>query len=96
VIPKNAKLIPLRPLALGEVSGHHHSLCALDDNVDLDDVAQMYEVADEQGTRTYLRVTGDCVALTHQEHKAHTIPPGDYCVLVQQENTDWGAAQVRD
>ena len=97
MIPANSKRIKLRPLALGEVTGHHHSLCSTNSNVALDDVAEMYELANDQGiTETYLRITGDCVALTHQEHKTHAVAPGEYRVVIQQENTDWGAAPVRD
>jgi hypothetical protein len=96
MIPGNAKRIQLRPLALGEVSGHHHSLCSADSSVALDNVAEMYELKNDNGVTTYLRITGDCVALTHQEHKAHLVAPGEYKVVLQQENTDWGAAPVRD
>ena len=96
MIPKAAKRIPLRPLALGEVTGHHHSLCTTNGAV-LDDVAKMYELTNDQGiAETFLRVTGDCVALTHQEHKAHLVAPGEYRVVIQQEQTDWGKAPVRD
>jgi len=94
-IPKNAKRIPLRPLALGEKTGHHHSLCTLDET-SVEDVCEMYEVETETGAKTYLRVTAEGVALTHQEHKTQPVPPGEYEVTIQQENTDWGARQVVD
>jgi hypothetical protein len=96
MIPSNAVRITLRPLALGEVSGHHHSLCSTDSSVALDDIAEMYEVKDDVGTTTYLRIIGDCVALVHQEHKASLVAPGEYRVVLQQECTDWGSAPVRD
>lgn len=96
MIPSNAKRVKLRPIALGEVSGHHHSLCSTSESVLLDDVAEMYELQDENGTTTFLRVTGDCVALVHQEHKAHHVAPGEYRVVLQRECTDWGTAPVRD
>jgi hypothetical protein len=95
MIPKNAVKIALRPLALGEATGHHHSLMA-DPGVVLEDVAEMYEVKTETGVETFLRVTGDGVSLVHQEHKAHVVAPGEYRVTVQQENTDWGARPVVD
>lgn len=64
MIPKNAKKIPLRPLALGEATGHHHSLMA-DPGVVLDDVAEMFEVKTDDGIQTFLRITGDGVSLVH-------------------------------
>jgi hypothetical protein len=95
MIPANAKRIPLRPLALGEKTGHHHSL-SIDGGVALEDACEMYEVKTPEGAKTFLRVTAEGVALTHQEHKTHTVAPGEYEVTIQQENTDWGAAPVRD
>lgn len=91
MIPENAVRIPLRPIALGEVTDHHHSLMA-DPGVALEDAVEMYE---HEG-RTYVRITAEGVSLVHQEHKAHVIPPGEYVVTIQQENTDWGSAPVRD
>lgn len=95
VIPKDAKRVPLRPVALGEVTGHHHSFMSNVAEVDVADLVEMYESADG---KTYVRVMGEsgAVSLTHQEHKAHIVPPGDYSVTIQQENTDWGARSVID
>ena len=96
MIPANAKKIPLRPLAFGEKTGHHHSLMA-DPGVCLEDVAQMFEVTDDDGVKHFLRISGEGVSLVHQEHKAHpAIVPGDYQVVIQQENTDWGSRAVLD
>lgn len=92
-IPTNAKRIPLRPVALGEVTGHHHSFMS---NVETD-VADLVEMYEKDGV-TYVRVLGEPgeVSLVHQEHKAHVVPPGEYSVTIQQENTDWGARPVAD
>lgn len=95
MIPSNAKRIPLRPLALGEVTGHHHSLYA-SDGVVLDDVAEMYEVETDAGIKTFLRITADGVSLGHQEHKPTPVDPGEYEVTIQQEHTDWGVQRVID
>jgi hypothetical protein len=94
-IPKNAKRIPLRPVALGEVTGHHHSFMSNVADVDVADLVEMYEGADG---KTYVRVLGEegGVSIVHQEHKAHVVPPGQYSVTIQQENTDWGARPVID
>jgi hypothetical protein len=34
--------------------------------------------------------------LTHQEHKTQPISPGEYEVIIQQENSDWGVRRVVD
>jgi len=95
VIPKDAKRVPLRPVALGEVTGHHHSFMSNTAEADVADLVEMYESPDG---KTYVRVLGEPgrVSLVHQEHKAHMIPPGEYSVTIQQENTDWGARPVLD
>lgn len=96
LIPADAKKIALRPLAYGEKTGHHHSLMA-DPGVCLEDRAEMFEVKTDNGVRHFLRVTGDGVSLVHQEHKAHPrIAPGEYEIVIQQENTDWGSRPVLD
>ena len=95
MIPKEAKRIQLRPLALGEKTGHHHSLCTLDETP-VEDVCEMYEVESETGVKTYLRVTAEGVALTHQEHKTQPVAPGEYEIVIQQEANDWGVAPVQD
>lgn len=95
MIPANAKRIPLRPLALGEVTGHHHSLMA-DPGVALEDAAEMYEVETPGGVKTFLRIGCEGVSLVHQEHKAHVVAPGEYEITIQRENTDWGARPVAD
>lgn len=94
-IPANAKRVPLRPVALGEVTGHHHSFMANVVEADVADLVEMYEGEDG---KTYVRVLGEPgdVSLVHQEHKAHVVPPGEYSVTIQQENTDWGARPVAD
>jgi len=96
-IPKDAKRVALRPLALGEVSGHHHSL-VMDpaSSVALKDAVELFEVTDDSGVQTYLRVTGEGVSIQHQEHKTSPVAPGDYKVTIQQEETDWGSARVQD
>lgn len=93
-IPVTAKRIALRPVALGEVTGHHHSFMS-NTETDVADLVEMYEGPDGM---TYVRVLGEPgdVSLVHQEHKAHVVAPGEYSVLIQQENADWGARPVMD
>lgn len=94
-IPTEAKRIPIRPLALGEQTGHHHSLMT-DGSCALEDAVEMYELEEEGSVKTYLRITAEGVSLVHQQHKAQTLPPGEYVYVPQVENTDWGTRQVVD
>jgi hypothetical protein len=94
-VPANAKRIPLRPIALGERTGHHHSLVA-DPGVALDDIAEMFEVETEAGMKTYVRITAEGVSLVHQQHKPHRLTPGEFEYIPQVENSDWGTRQVAD
>jgi hypothetical protein len=90
-IPADATKIAVRPLALGEKTGHHHSLM-VEDPLALEDCVEMYE----KDRETFVRIKEEGVLLTHQEHKTHAVPPGDYKVVIQRENTDWGAKTVVD
>ena len=60
-IPLQAKRIPVRPFALGEVTGHSHCVVA-EDAINL----EMYELDGQ----TYVRVSGDCdgVRIRHEDH----------------------------
>lgn len=93
-IPENAKRIAIRPVALGEVTGHHHSFMSNVADVDIAELVEMYEANGE----TYVRVLGELgnVSLVHQEHKAQVIAPGDYEVRIQTEDTEWGQQRVAD
>ena len=97
LIPKDAKRIPLRPLAYGEKTGHNHHL-VMDPGspVALEAAVEMYELTGEDGVQTFLRVTEDGVSLQHQEHRTQLLPKGDYSVTIQQEATDWGTSRVAD
>jgi hypothetical protein len=92
-IPTAAKRVSVRPIALGERTGHHHSLMT---NVEtpIEDLVEMYE----KDGKLFVRVLGepDSVSLVHQQHKAHTIPAGDFVYVPQVENSDWGNQRVLD
>jgi hypothetical protein len=92
-IPTDAKKIALRPIALGERTGHHHSLMS---NVEtpIEDLVEMYE----KDGQTFVRVLGEpeSVSLVHQQHKAHTVAPAEYVYVPQVENSDWGTHKVID
>ena len=69
-VPKKAKKIPLRPFALGEVTGHSHAVVAED--------APNIEMYEKDGL-TFVRVSGECdgVRIRHEEHD----PVGSISVL---------------
>ena len=88
--------VKLRPIALGERTGHHHSLMTCTETP-VEDLVEMYE---KDGV-TYVRVRAteaaeEPVALVHQQHKAHTLAPADYVYVPQVENSDWGTRRVED
>lgn len=67
-IPKEAKRVPLRPLALGEVTGHSHQVAPADI-----EGAEMYELAGA----SFLRVTAEGgISIVHEEHGTVTLPAG--------------------
>lgn len=59
-------------LARGEVTGHHHSVAVQD--------AELIDTAEG----VFLRIMA-ATPLVHQEHRAITLPPGDYRVGRQRE-----------
>jgi len=71
-IPKDAKLIKVRPFALGEVTGHSHRV-AVEDEAGV----EMYE----HDGATFLRVTKDgLISILHEDHdpqgKVSVLPAG--------------------
>jgi hypothetical protein len=86
-IPKDAVRIKNRPLALGEATGHHHSLVAEEE-----EWIEMYELNGE----TFVKAK-NTVPVQHQEHKPHTCPAGvEFGIRIATEVNDWGRAPVRD
>ena len=78
-IPKTAKKTSSLTLALGEVTGHHHSFengsVQLFDNTSPqgDDPVKWFEVKSKQAT------------LGHQEHGKMTVSEGQYKVTIERE-----------
>jgi len=60
-------------LALGEATGHHHTIT--------EGEAELFE---ENGT-LFLRVNSERATLTHQEHKTIEIPQGEYQINIVRE-----------
>lgn len=98
-IPENAKKIKVRPLAYGEITGHHHSFAAAP-GVCIDDALEMFEVETGEGVKTYVRITGDGISLVHQDHFGHgsdiLAPGAEFIYVPQVENSDWGTRPVVD
>ena len=74
-LPKNIKKIDGGTLAFGEVTGHHHTIVADRETL------QLYE--DEQGRKYFMLKKS--APLTHQEHKTITIEKGLYLVENERE-----------
>ena len=104
MIPENAVRIPLRPLALGEVTGHQHRLVSDDPSVSVETACELYEIKNGEKVEHALRVTAEGISLLHAEENSlvtadhHSVPvaPGEYRVVIQEEVTDWGRSQVAD
>jgi hypothetical protein len=103
IIPAGAKKIPLRPLALGEATGHNHRLIS-DGAVAVEDACELYEVQEEGVKKHFLRVTADGISLIHADgdslrvadHQTVPVAPGEYPIVIQEEETDWGRQRVLD
>lgn len=85
-IPTGLKRTKRVTLALGEVTGHHHTIhagaCGFANDVD--------------ALVDYLEVTEESADLTHQEHSTINIPKGTYQVVKQVEYTPAELRNVRD
>jgi len=53
-VPSGAKKISIRPIALGEHTGHHHSLMS-NVEIPLEELVEMYE----KDGQTYVRMLGE-------------------------------------
>lgn len=71
-------------LAMGEATGHHHTIALAEADV------QLYSIADE--VDRYLRVRSRIAPLRHEEHGPIEIPAGDYRIIRQVE---YQAGEIR-
>ncbi|MDZ8068878.1 MAG: hypothetical protein RMY64_25125 [Nostoc sp. DedQUE08] len=76
--------IPHLTLAEGEVTGHKHRIT--------EGNAELYE----KDSTLYLRVFSESALLAHEEHKAISIPQGDWIVKIQREYEPEGWRYVAD
>jgi hypothetical protein len=87
-IPATLKETKRYTLALGEATGHHHSI--------LDGSAIGY-ATDENALAEYVEVNApEGAPLTHQEHDTIVLPEGQYRVIGQVEYTPERLVSVRD
>ena len=85
-VPKEAKPLNRKELAYGEVTGHSHSIADLT-------AAELLAHRDE----LYMVVKADGgVEIRHEEHAPHHVDQGNYQVIQQVEDTEWGAQRVID
>jgi hypothetical protein len=85
-IPTEAKPLNRKELAYGEVTGHSHAIADLD---------AAYLLA--HGDELYMTVNASGgVEIRHEEHAPHVVPKGDYQVIQQVEDTEWGQQRVID
>lgn len=85
-IPKKLKRTNKVTLALGEVTGHHHTITSgavgYGDNID--------SLVD------YFEVTAEEAILTHQEHDPISLPKGKYRKIIQVEYSPGAIRNVTD
>lgn len=88
LIPATVKRIKSPTLALGEVSGHHHTF--------RDGGAVAFADDEKSATADFVRVTAETSTLTHEEHAPIAFPKGDYESLKQVEDTAEEVHPVQD
>lgn len=76
--------IPHLTLAEGEVTGHKHR------------ITEGKAELSENDSTLYLRVISESALLAHEEHKAISIPQGDWIVKIQREYEPEGWRYVAD
>ena len=86
-IPENLKQTKKVTLALGEVTGHHHSI--FNDGV-------VGFADDEESLAEYIQVKNGPAELIHQEHDVIEIPEGKYRSVIQSEYTPQEIKRVQD
>ncbi len=85
-IPATATKLNRAELAYGEVTGHSHRI---------EDITAAELLQD--GDSLYMTVSADGgVIIRHEEHAAQIIPPGNYEIVQQVEDTEWGQQAVID
>ena len=85
-IPKS--LVPTKrvTLALGEVTGHHHSIAN----------GAIGYADNETALADYFEVQNESADLTHQEHDTISLPKGKYRKVIQVEYTPEAIRNVAD
>lgn len=74
-------------LALGEVTGHHHSFS---------EPSVIGYAEGDVALADYFEITSESATLTHQEHNPITLPKGNYESLIQVQYTPEEIRNVAD
>lgn len=79
-LPKNAVKKPGTTVALGEATGHHHTLYPTDEKTKI----ELFEHVENLVKKTYVQITGGAAELRHQEHKTIKVEPGVYKIKIER------------
>lgn len=85
-IPNELKVTKRVTLALGEATGHHHSISN----------GAVGFADHEDNLADYFEVTSQSADLTHQEHGTITLPKGKYRKVIQVQYTPQAIVNVAD
>jgi len=86
-IPANLVRTKKVTLALGEVTGHHHSITTGD----------AVGFADQENSLAdFFEITANSAELTHQEHDTISLPKGKYRKIIQVEYSPKEIVNVAD
>jgi hypothetical protein len=80
-VPASAKLEKSTTIALGEVTGHHHTIYPLGET----DVKVYTETDVKSLVDKYIVIEGGKAVLQHQEHEAIILNPGVYETKIEQD-----------
>jgi hypothetical protein len=78
-LPKDIKKARGTTIALGEATGHHHTLIKEDIGT------QIVKYVQELGDKVFFEIRNGKAKLTHQEHKTIILEPGIYEVDMERE-----------
>lgn len=85
-IPKNLKKTKKCTLALGEATGHHHTI----------HTGAVGYANSVESLAEYFTVSTNTAELTHQEHDTISLPKGNYRSIIQSEYTPEKIKKVVD
>lgn len=90
-VPKGAKKRKGTTIALGEATGHHHTLHKLDINTQINIMDYVQDLINQ----TFVEIQGGKAVLKHQEHAPLVIEPGVYEVKIEHGIDPWTKEYTR-